>query len=422
MPVFAQNDTTFKLIKLNYANILCDNASVDLNFTSNPVYMTSGISNTPIRDIGNISKKVTLSGPCLITQDGFLGEQDIIIIDKTTDSEEPDAIDDTLYVIDVPTLCVDLITDTNEYGILSNRYNNESINSLNNDMPVIESISLAFDNSSGLTGNIILKGNTQNSNTSLYLNYISNRLSTASEDDKTNGNIDSKDITNYGFFAIDQGDKDLSGQPNTSSDFSNDSNSTITIDYSSIKTENGSDPNDGINNYVDYILQTPFRTSNWYDFGIEYSYKKDDVFQYIDIGFNNFKIDINLDWRNIDFIGKQQIETYAYYGGTLKWSTEMTFKFPNYINYQMIYQLCTFIISNQTIQLKLKQENIDDNLFRNRLVNIMNNFMYDKSISLLGKQTKSIINDIGANLMTNIKIDHKFPISTIVLSGERIIS
>lgn len=344
MPVFYGNDTTFKLITLNNSVILCDTANISQSFNSTPKKLTTGFTNTTIRDIGLFSNVIDISGPSLLTENSFIEENNISYADKR--------------IIDTPSLIVALLSGY-DYGTGINNYGIENVSIDQFDkFPIINKASLAMDNTNGLTGSIQIKGNVNQSPIAAILDYTSN-----------------------------------------------------------IEGEN-------------LAFKSPLRTSNFYDFYVQYKRLDPPDPEPIYAGFNNINMSFDFNWKTIEYIGQNQYENYIFNGGIVKYDFEMLYKFPNYTSFQLFYQ----ILSDGTTGLKTVfnelggttfSTSLDQSSFRWRLSQLMNNYSSSSQIYNMGYQalsTSSTGGKDGAIIENEISIKHKFPISTIKVSGERVLS
>ena len=376
MPIFSPKDSTFKIVKLNNVIVLCDSATRSQNLPIETIKLTTGDSQNPFRNIGDISNVINLDGQSLIREGDFVGNDISTIYSQCGGN---------FHVSDVPSLALVLLfnDDNNDFETqIHKEFQTTSFNLDQFQKPIIDKVKLTL-NESGLNCSLSLKGNI----------------------DKNN----SDNNNSYGY---------------------------IDLDYmSSIDTGN-----------ICKIVQ-PMRTASFYDLGVILEHKQD-VPNPIINAFKSFDISVEYFWKTIEYIGKPQTELYIFNGGAIKWNFETNFKFPivhsaidgettftyaniNYaVNPQKSGEFNSRLISDLNNVYMTTCDNIGStndfsSLGTSRLVQLMNNCLHQVVIPDFGGQTGHL-NDKnpkdGVRLTTNIEINHKFPLSTLKVSGERLLS
>lgn len=326
-------------------------------------------------DSANESNSYSVSNKKMTTGIANTGFRDIGLLSRTADFSGPclmttgGFLGDVSYtsngyrIVDVPTLMVDIFSGLTDYdtNILTEIPYGTLISDYDN-YPIIESASLRLDNNNGLISNIKIKGNVSQ------------------------------------------------------------------IDPNAIKLE-----------YIPNItpeISIPLRSSNWYDFFAQYNkygsldYSCETPDEVIVIGFNNINFDYNLDWKTIEYIGQNQYENYIYNGATVKYNIELTYNFPNRSEFNLFYQRTIdndygFILGMNKVIAQSWCQIDGDMLFKYRLLQLMNNYIDSSVIPQIGQQARARFMSGesclgGANIENQIDISHKYPVSTVKISGERI--
>jgi hypothetical protein len=402
MPIYFQNDTTYKLIKLSNCILLCDSASQDTSFELEDKKLTTGYSNTTFRNIGLFSNSIMITGPSLITKDGFIGDSDLKYGD--------------FPIIDVPTLIVDLLTSEEDYGTNINADTFYVPVSEYDKIPTINSISLKLDKNSGLTGSVTFAGNASEDPNSINISYLSNN-------EKIYEYVD-VEVTNETPDITPQEEIDRSSaivnEMISESDLTN--NKTINItDDGKLEEQKSIE-----------ALKEPMRLSSYYDFHCNYYNYEDglETPKIIEVCFNNLNFDFEYNWKTIEYIGQMQYKNYIFNGAKIKWNFELLYNFPDYSEFLMFYQSSYdnkqgLVLSiNKILGMPYEINEEDMSSFSYRLYSLLNNCVTTEEIRKTGYQAiaNTQLGYEGAKIENSIKINYSFPLSTITISGERILS